>query len=203
MSYRNSPPTTRADPPPFRQLFHIIAGSTIPIAGIFTPWAGIVVTIGCLGTGSLAIDLLRFRVNWLNQVFVYWLSPLLKHEEARRITGSTYMLIGAFIAFLFFDRNIAVLALLFLSLGDPTAALIGKRTPGPRLLGKSPGGTLAFIAVALLAMFMLTWTGALDYHWSLLVGAVIAGIIEFLPLPLDDNLTIPLISGFFMQSLII
>ena len=201
-AYRESPVVAKAAPPLWRRLFHLIVGSSVPVAGIFAPWGGMLIAVGVLAAGSLALDLVRFRVPWLNRLFIRWLSPLLKREEARRLTGSAYMLIAAFIAFLFFDRDVAVLALLFLALGDPAAALVGRRTPGPRLLGKSPGGTAAFLAVALLMVAVLAGTNTVDYHWGLLVGAVIAGLVELMPLQLDDNLTIPLISGAAMQLLV-
>ena len=54
----------------------------------------------------------------------------------------------------------AVAALLFLALGDSAAALVGKRTPGPRVFGKSPGGTIAFIAASWAAVGVLVAAGA-------------------------------------------
>ena len=89
-----------------------------------------------------------------------WLSPLLKADEGQRLTGATYLVIGALFTFLFFDADVAVAALLFLSLGDPVAALVGRRMPGPRIFGKSPGGTAAFAAVGLATVGVLTGTGA-------------------------------------------
>ena len=111
------------------------------------------------------------------------------------------MLVAALIAFLAFDQSVAVLALLFLALGDPTAALVGSRMPGPRLLGKSPGGTAAFAGVSMLVVLGLSLTGGVDYHWSMLVGGLLAALVELPPLPVDDNLTIPLASGAVMQLL--
>lgn len=160
-----------------------------------------VVALAVLAVGGLAFDLGRMRISGLNRFLVHWLSPLLKREEEHRITGATYLVIAAFIAFLLFHQAAAVAALLFLSLGDPAAALVGSRMPGPRVLGKSPGGTAAFIAVSLVIVSVLVGAGAVGYHWGLLVGAALAGLVELTPLPLDDNLTIPLISGAVMHLL--
>ena len=188
-------------PPIWRRLFHVIFGSSVPVAGIFAPWGWIVIAAGILAAGGLALDLARFRLSWLNRQFTHWLWPLLRREEDRRFTGATYMLVAAFIAFLFFDRDVAIPALLFLSLGDPAASLVGARMPGPRLFAKSPGGTVAFVTVALLVVAVLVSTDAVEYHWGLLLGAAIAGLVELAPLRLDDNLTIPLLSGTAMQVL--
>ena len=53
---------------------------------------------------------------------------------------------------------------------------------------------------------MLVWAvlvgaGVAPLHWSFLVGAVVAGLVELAPLPVDDNLSVPLIAGAVMQYL--
>ena len=146
----------------------------------------------------MALDLLRFRVGWLNQVFLRWFFPLLKPNEGSRITGATYLVIGALFSFLLFGSDIAVAALFFLALGDPAAAVVGRRMPGPKIYGKSPGGTAAFVLVSLAVVGVLTGSGAIEYHWGLLAGALIAGLVELFPVPPDDNLAIPLVAGASM-----
>jgi len=147
------------------------------------------------------MDLIRFRTPWFNRLFLQWLSFLLKTEEEARFTGATYLLIAAFISFLVFDKEIAVAVLLFLSLGDPAAALVGRPVPGPRILGKSPVGTVAFVGASMLVVAALVTAGVFEFHWALVVAAVVAGLTELAPLPLDDNLTVPLISGACAQYL--
>lgn len=188
-------------PPWPRRLFHAAAGTAIPVVAYFLPDPLPVLLIGILAAVSLALDLLRFRIPWLNRMFLYWLSLLLKKEEEARITGATYLLIAAFVSFLVFDKEIAIAVLLFLSLGDPAAALIGRPTPGPRILGKSPVGTMAFVGMSLLVIAVLATTGVLEFHWVLVVAAIVAGLVELAPLPLDDNLTVPMVSGVFAQYL--
>ena len=126
-----------SNPPIWRRLFHLIAGSSVPVAGIFVPEDGMVIALAVLAAGGLSLDLLRFRIGWLNQVFLRWFAPLLKAEEGHRITGATYMLIAAVIVFYLFGTTIAVAAMMFLALGDPVAALVGRRMPGPRFWGSS------------------------------------------------------------------
>ena len=194
-------PADGRPPPVWRRLFHLSFGSSIPIAGIFAPEYSMVAALGVVSAGGLGLDLLRFRLSWLNWQFLRWLAPLLKREEDRRITGATYMVIAALFVFLLFGSSVAVPALLFLSLGDPTAAVVGRRAPGPRIRGKSPWGTSAFIAVALLVTAVLAGAGVVDYHWGLLVGAVMAGLVELVSVPPDDNLAVPLAAGAAMYFL--
>ncbi len=192
----------RTAPPVWRRLFHLIAGSSIPIAGIFVASSHMIIALAALSAAALALDLARFRVEWLNRHFLHWLAPLLKGSETNRITGATYLVIAALAVFGLFDSTIAVASLLFLSLGDPAAALVGRAMPGPRIQGKSPGGTAAFLAVSLAVVGLLVAVGVVEYHWVLLVGAAVAALVELASLPPDDNLTVPLISGAAMHFLI-
>ena len=194
-----APPTAAAGPPLPRRIFHALAGSTIPLAGIFAPMPELTAALAVLAVGSLALDLARFRVSRLNRLFLRWLRPLLKSSEARRLTGATWLLLAAAIAFPLFDRQVAVAAFFYLSLGDPAAALVGRPLPGPRLFGKSPAGTLAFISVSLLAAALLVGAGFMPWHWGFAAGAIVAGLVELLPLPGDDNLWVPLAAGAVMQ----
>ena len=177
----------------------MVTGSSIPVAGIFAPEQGMVAALAVVSGVSLGLDLARFRISWLNRRFVLWLAPLLKHDESRRFTGATYLLIGSLLAFLLYGSEVAVPVLLFLSVADPAAALVGRRMPGPRVLGKSPLGTVAFVAVALVVSAVLIGSDAIDYHWGLLAGALIAGLVELAPVPPDDNATIPLVAGAAMH----
>ena len=158
-----------------------------------------VVGLAVLTLLSLSLDLVRFRVPSLNRTFLRWLAPLLKQEEGFKLTGATFMLAAALAAFVAFDRPVAVMALLFLALGDPAAALVGFRGPIPRYMGKSVLGPAAFILVSLAAAAVLAGTGVIEWHWRWVAGAVTAGIVESVRLPLDDNLTVPLAGGAVMQ----
>ena len=184
-----------------RRIFHFVAGSIVAIAGIFLPESVMVAGLGIVSAGGLGMEIARFKVEWLNQCLVRWLAPLLKADEDRRITGATYMVIAGLIAFLLFDTVVAVAAMLFLALGDPAAALVGRRMPGPRLFGKSPVGTIAFLVVSLLIVAVLVGSGRFPYHWALLVGGAVAALVELAPVPPDDNLTIPLAAGGAMHLL--
>ena len=198
---KNSRSVDSNRPPDWRRLFHLIAGTSIPVAGIFVSETGMIVALTVLSVGALGLDLARFRLGWLNRQFLRVLAPLLKHDEGHRITGATYLVTGGLFAFLFFGSDVAVPALLFLSLGDPVAALVGRRMPGPRLKGKSPGGTAAFVVVAMAVVAVLWGGGAVDYHWGMWVGALVAGVVELASIPPDDNTAIPLVAGTTMYLL--
>ena len=198
---RNGGSVDSGPPPVWRRLFHLTAGTSVPIAGIFAPETGMIMALAVLSGGALVLDLARFRLRWLNRQFLRMLAPLLKHDEGHRITGATYLVTGGLLAFLLFGADVAVAVLLFLSLGDPVAALVGRRMPGPRLRGKSPGGTAAFVVVAMAVVAVLWGSGAVDYHWGMWVGALVAGLVELASIPPDDNAAIPLVAGATMYFL--
>ena len=197
--YRQRGP--QAPPRIWRRLFHLIAGSTIPVAGILAPEREFLVTLAVLAAGAVLLDFFRFGIGPLNRVYMRWMAPLLKGEEASRMTGATHMLVAAALLFWLFGREVGVPVMFFLSLGDPMAAMVGSRLPGPRVAGKSPGGTLAFAAIGLGVAAVLVATGAIHYHWALWPGAAIAALVELAGIPPDDNLTIPLIAGAAMWAM--
>ena len=188
-------------PPPWRRVFHIFVGSSIPLGGIFVTESTMIISLVVLASGALALDLIRFRLSWLNATFTRWLAPLLKQDEVAHITGATYMVIAAFFVFAIFGKDVAIPVMFFLSMGDPAAAIVGRDMPGPRLQGKSPLGTLAFIGVGCATLVVLLVAGGITHHWALWVGVSVAGLIELASIPPDDNLAVPIISGAVIFSL--
>ena len=118
----------------------------------------------------------------------------------------------------FFPKEIAILSILFLTFGDPAAALVGGKYGTIRFYnGKSLQGTLGGMGGALIAglIFLLLISAAhvnSDYvlwdnhgirleNWvTLIVGSIVALLIEFVSHEgfLDDNLTIPVGASLLM-----
>jgi len=131
-----------------------------------------------------------------------WLGRVIRKAEAETFTGATYVTIGALLAIILFPEPIAITVLLFLSISDALASLIGIRFGRIHFLGKSLAGSSAFfLSAAAIALFMLP-----DRPRVALLGALIGTIVEALPIQinkqkLDDNLTIPLVTGIAMMGL--
>ena len=193
--------TAAASPPGWRRLFHVVAGSSIPMAGIFIPETVMIWVLVFLAAGGLALDLVRFRIGWLNALFLRWMAPLLKQDEAAHITGATYMVIAALVVFVLYGKEVAIPVMFFLSLGDPAAAIVGRRMPGSRIRNKSPLGTAAFIVVGAGAAAVLVAANGIDHYWAIWVGAAVAGVVELASIPPDDNLAIPILAGAAMYLL--
>jgi len=131
-----------------------------------------------------------------------WLGTIMRIEEKRLFTGATYVVISCLIMIYFFPRDIAITTLLFMSISDAAASLVGMRVGGPRFLGKSLAGSTAFFVTAV-ATALWQLPGKLIVG---LVGAAVATIAEALslrwgPIKIDDNFAIPLASGIAMVLL--
>ncbi len=102
------------------------------------------------------------------------------------------MAVAFFLALLIFPRTIAVAAMLYNSLGDAAAALVGRRWGRHRVhWGKSWEGAGAAFIVNLGIGLLLPGIAPIPA----IVGAVAGAAIEFAPLPLDDNLRVTLGAG--------
>ena len=184
-----------------RRLFHATASSVFPVLALFLE-EGLLLTL-LLATTLLYVgsDVARLLVKRLGKLFSRLFSSLLRESEEERLTGSSYVLLGTLGSFALFPPDVAVLAVLYAALGDPIAAVVGGRFAGKRIAGKSPWGTAAMIAIGLGIAGLLHITGAIGFRWPAAVGAAVAGITELAPLPLDDNLVVPLAAGGVMVLL--
>lgn len=113
-------------------------------------------------------------------------------------TAPIFHALGIALSLLIFPTRIGYAAIAVLALGDSSASLLGKRFGRNRIpfnRGKSVEGSIIGLVVAFL--------GALLFVDPLtaLVGATVGILIESLPLPLDDNLLIPLAAGISMTLL--
>jgi len=181
-----------------RELFHIFGGLSIPVAALFLPRVVLLISLGVVTFIFLTFELLRFRAPEMNRWFFWFFKPLLREKEVSRLTGSSYMLIASLVAFLVFPRDIAVLALSFLAVGDSMAAIVGQRLGQRKLLGKTLEGDLASL-ISCVAVGLVFYYAGLDIPLlTILVGSVSAAIVEAIPLPINDNLAMPLFAGVMM-----
>jgi dolichol kinase len=159
-----------------------------------------IIILGIL-TGSIMIaELLRMIIPGLRELYLRIFGDLTRpHEHQNNLTGASYVFLGSFMVIWLFPKPIAVIALLFLTVGDSTACLIGMSFGRIRIWGqKTLEGTLAFI----LSSLLVTWWVPHIPFWVKLIGAGAASILELIPWRFDDNLTIPSLSALVMYFLI-
>lgn len=175
-----------------RKAIHV-SSAAIPVAVWLLPREVALPALIAVAALALAIDVTRLR--W--RPGRYWLlrlvRPMLRHHERRGLTGATYMVTAYALALLLFPKPVAVAAMLFNGLGDASAALVGKRWGRHRTRwGKSWEGFAAELAVnAAVALTIARLDPSLAVG-AALFGAAVAAVLEFLDLPIDDNVRVTL-----------
>jgi len=145
------------------------------------------------------IDISRLR-NWTiyRSTVSRIMAPMIRnHEHAGDFSGATYILLSVCLTVALYSKPIAIAALAFIIVGDVLAALIGRKFGRHRFGRKSVEGSLACLlgtlAVALLVPEIAMPVGVF--------GAVVATVTEAASSKIDDNISVPIISGLAMTLL--
>ncbi len=181
-----------------RKILHLFA-PIIPLGYVwFIPDKEIMIFI--LGGLSLfAVFLESSRKKWdvVETLFEKHFNFMLRQSEFDGgLTGATWLLFGSTITLFLFPIQIAVPALLFLTVGDTIAAIVGKGFPIGKIRDKTLSGTFAGIVTSSGAAL---WINQLLPADIIILGAVAAMLVEIAPIPMNDNLTIPLTGGLVMS----
>lgn len=116
-------------------------------------------------------------------------------ERYEFTTAPIFFSLGITLSLLLFPTPLNYASIAVVSLGDSAAYIFGKlfgRTPIPYNKGKNLEGSIAGVAFAFLgSTFFLSPLQAL-------FAAVVSIFVESLPLPVNDNLSIPLATGAFL-----
>lgn len=180
-----------------RKTVHL-ANSVIPLFYFFLipdRWimGGILVVCAMI---ALYLDWARTRVGWVKTIYHRYIDFMLRpHELEGAFTGASWVFLGSLVVVLIFPMKIAVLALLFMSVGDTVAALVGMQFGKIRLWNKTlEGSVMGILSCLLLSLLFpgVSW-------WVRVGGALAAMFVELIPIPIDDNFRIPVLSGLFMM----
>lgn len=149
-----------------------------------------------------SIEIARHFNLRFNALVCHSFRRLMRESEKTRINASIFFIISMAIVYFFFPIEVAILTMLFISIGDPIAGIAGvywgrtKLSPHTSL----EGSLACFIACALLAavcgtyLFDKTLPFVPLILFSLLSGMIGAAAEASLK-KLDDNLVMPLLSA--------
>ena len=145
---------------------------------------------------AIVIEYLRVRSVIIKKIFNNFLKSMLRiHEIDGKFTGATWVFIGSTLTVAIFPKEIAVISLIYLSIGDTVAGLVGRKYGKMKFYDKTIEGSLAGLFVCLLSGYLVQLSLPLVVVFS---GAFAAMFIELLPIPIDDNLSVPLFGGTIM-----
>lgn len=178
-----------------RKSIHFL-GLSVPLLYFVCEREIIIGLVGIAVLCGILIEVARLKSEKFSQCISKIIGGYTREHEQKKVTGATYYAVAAFVAVVFFSKMVAISCLFFLALGDAAASLVGTQFGRHKLYGKSAEGSLACLLVCGVAGWgLLRWVG--------LAGAVAATVIELLPVPIDDNLRVPVVSGALMQLCIL
>lgn len=193
-----------------RKLYHSLFGSALVLLYSFSNFSQYSWGVGLvfLGVLALAFDLIRLQNPKINDFVLRRMKSVIRTQEVHRVSGNSYFLIGCGISIFLFPFHISVLSMLFLVFGDPLISTIGVKWGKTKILPtKSLEGTLAGALICfMLCLFYCLTFGVQDVSFfSILVFSVVSGIVgsfsELCSVIIDDNFTIPVISGLWLSVL--
>ena len=142
------------------------------------------------------IEINRENNLTLSRIFSNSFEFMMREKEKKGdLTGATWVFVGALFTILLVPDPFNIISLLFLSIGDTFAAIIGIKYPyiklGRKTLSGSIAGFVACLSIGLIIDIPVAYN-------IIILGAFMAMLIELLPLPINDNVSIPIVSGSSM-----
>jgi len=150
---------------------------------------------------AVALDVLRINHHRVRSFFRRFFGELIREHEGFNLLGSTYIVLAALLAVEILPQPLAGAALGFTILGDGFAAIVGKAYGRRRIFNKTVEGCLGGLAACLVWAGFLAAGGFVPITAGIL-AALVASLVELLPIPLDDNLGITLAAGYALKLLV-
>jgi dolichol kinase len=206
-----------------RKLLHVFSGTLIPAGILYIPMIEgcssltPVIVLGLLTAGSIFLEYLRFNNAAVQRLFTAIGASMLRNSEKSTLTGSTYIFMSAFLcSIIFIDHpHISFIALSLFILGDAIAAIVGISMGRIKIGKKSLEGSAACFVLGLLLflfvyprvpMLLDQWHGSVPLPLIIIVSLANT-LFELFPigmgstLKINDNLSVPLITGVILLGL--
>jgi len=164
-------------------------------------WAILAVAIA-----GFILDFARARIPGLNQFVISVMGPFMRASEKTGYSGLPFYALGVSISLLVFQPRIALLAIMFLVFADPISSFFGILYGKDKIMpNKSLQGAMAcFFTCYLITLFYGIAHGAQGTNllWFSIFAGVVGTVAEMLSaFNVDDNLTIPVVSGLGLTVL--
>jgi|YelNatPaOPRAMG01_1025707.scaffolds.fasta_scaffold00049_90 glycerol-3-phosphate acyltransferase PlsY len=150
---------------------------------------------------ALAGDALRLARRSVASAAWSRIRVILKDKEAYRFSSISLFLLACTITLVVFPLPIAWLALLYLIFGDMCGKFFGLQYGRHPFFHKTVEGTLACFAACTIVSFWVAPAVGVPFAVAV-AGAFGATAAEALPLGVDDNLSMSLVSGATMYGLL-
>jgi len=182
-----------------RKLYHLIGGIGLLSLYYLLGRDRALLSYAALYVVVLGFDIIRLTIPAVNAFIFTRFKSFIRANEEHRLTGAPPYIMGIGLSLYAYSLPVATAAICFLAFGDVAATTIGERYGKTKIGGKSLEGTAAFVVAALAAGGLLALIGVGITPWALVLGALVAAGVELLPLRVNDNLVIPIVTGGVME----
>ncbi len=191
-----------------RQAFHAFNATWGVLAyHWFVPRWPAAAAIGTVTAVFGLFEWLRLRYPGINRQVLdhpIWGRVIRPHEH-HRVSGGFYFGLGVALSLLLFPKPAVEAGCLAMGFGDAASTVVGSRFGSRRLRsGRSLEGALAFAATTILAVgaFRMLACGDAPAEAALWAGvaAVSGAVVELFSGPIDDNLTVPVLTSAVLAA---
>jgi len=183
-----------------RKAIHLCA-MAIPIGYSFLsrrtalPWV-VLATVVAVTFDVVKVENRRFRY-----LIFHFFRDMFRHKESKTFTGSAFITFVSVITILAFNKWVAIIALTYIIVGDVSAAILGRLYGRHKVYGnRTLEGSVAFFATAAAVSAASFWVpyDIVPVYYRI-AGALLAALVEMVIVQVDDNLTVPLLTGLMLQ----
>jgi len=184
-----------------RKLWHVAAGlSGLTLyKGFHIGKEEMAFGLFALALVAFVVEISRLKSEKLNNLILASMGPFMRECERNAMSGFPFYSLGTGLSLFFFSDKIAILSILFLIFSDPISSIFGVLYGRDKILpNKSLQGSFAgFVTCYVIGVIYLLANGVYEFSliWFAIFAAIIGVISELLSVFIDDNLTIPLVSG--------
>jgi len=170
-----------------RKLIHL-SNLVIPLFLFYNDKHFVLMILAPLSISFIFLDFLRLKTKIIAKLYNQYFSIITRDFESHRLTGASYVFFASCIVIYFYPPNIAIPALLIMSISDSMAAIVGEKYGKIKIFNKTLEGSIAFFLSSICIIIFF------DLH---LLPAILSIIITTLVesskfLNIDDNLSVPL-----------
>ena len=140
------------------------------------------------------LDYLRINNKSVSNFYNIYFTSITRSFESTKLTGATFVFLGAILTYVIFSQRVAGIALLVMSLSDAMAAIIGVGFGRTKLLSKSLEGSFAFFATTIIILYFFKIPVIISLTVSFLVTLI--ELIEILKI--NDNVSIPISAALLL-----
>jgi dolichol kinase len=180
-----------------RKLFHLFGGSLVLLVYLSVALEAAVRVYAVLLFSALCFDLARGRFPGFNAWIFLHFGRIIREQERNGLSAMPYFLLGILLTAVVYTPGVVKAAFLILLVGDPSATLVGQRFGRIRINRKSLEGSAAFVTSALVAGALFSKLHGLPFG-VLAIGVLAGAFAELFSTTIDDNFTIPFVSGAAM-----